>query len=381
MKLHKIKSIKKIGVEFVYDIINVQNNHNYFGNSFVVSNSSADWNKRGSKELKKKLAQVRTKHLFYILAFPLKIYKLEKVYLESFVNYWCLSGDTKILIEDKTGTKNINMKDLIQHKNYKVATYNIKTKKIEYKKTKGCILTKKNAEVYEVELENGQKIKATEDHLFLTNNGYKKLIELKTGDSIVCKTNMIKIKKITKLKDKQDVYDILGVEDNHNFIANDMVVHNCDLFGRGLGAIYVKDRNPTMDSWRMKEFAKVGSYTEFTNLSKIRDKLKMHPNFWQIIRFPKPPRWLYDRYVKVRERNIYDDENVLKNVSKEDIHNALMVLSLRDIMMNDETLSMNRIILHISNEYDISLTKGMVHNAIDDAKQLIAKIREQVANQ
>ena len=243
MKLHKIKSIKKIGVESVYDIINVQNNHNYFGNSFVVSNSSADWNLKGSKELKKKLAQVRTKHLLYILAFPLKVYKLEKTYLESFVNYWI------------------------------------------------------------------------------------------------------------------------------------------DLFGRGLGAIYVKDRNPTMDSWRMKEFAKVGSYTEFTMLSKIRDKLKMHPNFWQIIRFPKPPRWLYDRYVKVRERNIYDDENVLKNVSKEDIHNALMVLSLRDIMMNDETLSMNRIILHISNEYDISLTKGMVHNAIDDAKQLIAKIREQVANQ
>ncbi len=148
--------------------------------------SSADWNKKGSKELKKKLAQVRTKHLFYILAFPLKVYKLEKTYLESFVNYWCLSGDTKILIKDKSGNRNINMKDLVQHKNYKVATYNNKTKKIEYKKPKGCILTKKNVEVYEIELENGQKIKATKDHLFLTDNGYKKLAELKAGDSIVC---------------------------------------------------------------------------------------------------------------------------------------------------------------------------------------------------
>ena len=27
-----------------------------------------------------------------------------------------------------------------------------------------------------------------------------------------------------------------------------------DLFGRGIGAIYVKDRNPSADPWRMKEF-------------------------------------------------------------------------------------------------------------------------------
>lgn len=201
--------------------------------------SAADWNKKENKELKKKLAQIRTKHLFYILCFPLKIYKLEKTYLESFTNYWI------------------------------------------------------------------------------------------------------------------------------------------DLFGRGVGAIYVKDRNPVQDSWRMKEFQKVGSYTEFTPISQVRDKLKKHPNFWQVIKFPKPPAWLYEKYLKVREANIYDDENVLRNVSKEDIHNALLILSLRDIMMHDTTLSMNRIILHVRNEYDINLTKGMVQNAVKDAKQLVAKIREQ----
>jgi len=201
--------------------------------------SSADWNKKENKELKKKLAQVRTKHLLYILCFPLKVEKLEKTYLESYTNYWI------------------------------------------------------------------------------------------------------------------------------------------DLFGRGVGACYVKDRNPVQDSWRVKEFNKVGSYTEFTNLSQIQQKLKKHPNFWQIIKFPKPPDWLYNRYLKVREKNIYDDENVLQNLSKEDIHNALLILALRDIMMHDTTLTMNRIILHIKNEYDINITKGMVQNAINDAKQLVVKIREQ----
>jgi len=203
--------------------------------------SSAEWAKKEHKELKKKLAQVRTKHLLYILCFPLKIQKLEKTYLESFVNYWI------------------------------------------------------------------------------------------------------------------------------------------DLFDRGKGAIYVKDKNPIQDSWRMKEFTKVGSYTEFTILSKVRQILKKHPNFWQVIKFPKPPKWLYDKYLKVRERNIYDDDNVMANVSKEDIHNALLILALRDIMMHDTTLTMNRIILHVKNQYDINITKGMVQNAISDATQLVSKIREEIS--
>jgi len=187
----------------------------------------------------------------------------------------------------------------------------------------------------------------------------------------------IKIKKIKKLDKKEDVYDILGVEDNYNFIANNIIVHNCDLFGRGIGAVYVKDKNPVQDSWRMKEFAKVGSYTEFTNVSAVEKNLKKHPNFWQLIRFPKPPEWLYTRYLNVRESNVYDDENVLGNVSKQDIHNALLVLSLRDIMLHDATLTMNRIILHIKNEYNVNISKGMVQNAIEDAKQLTAKVLEQ----
>jgi len=201
--------------------------------------SAADWNRKENKELKKKLAQVRTKHLFYILCFPLKIYKLEKTYLESYVNYWV------------------------------------------------------------------------------------------------------------------------------------------DLFARGKGGCYVKDKNPVQDSWRMKEFTKIGSYTEFTITSKVEQQLKKHPNFWMLIKFPRPPDWLYLRYLKVREKNIYDDENVMANVSKEDIHRALLILALRDIMMHDTTLTMNRIVLHIRNEYDIALTKGMVQAAVEDSKQLVTKVREQ----
>ena len=239
MKLLKIKSIKKLGQkEEVFDIINVNKNQNYIGNNFVLHNSSEDWNKRENKSLKKRLAQIRTKHLLYILCFPLKINKVDKVYLASNVNYWV------------------------------------------------------------------------------------------------------------------------------------------DLFARGKGALYVKDVNPAADSWRIDYFKKLSSYTEFTMPNLIERTLKKHPNFWNIVKFPKPPKWLYERYLKVREKNVYDDENVLHSVTKQDIHNALLILSLRDIMMHDQALNFNRIILHISNEYDVRLTKGMVQAAIEDAKQLVMKIKE-----
>jgi hypothetical protein len=201
--------------------------------------SSEDWAKAENKELKKKLAQVRTKHLLYILCFPLKIKKVEKTYLESFTNYWI------------------------------------------------------------------------------------------------------------------------------------------DLFDRGRGAVFVKDKNPYHDSWRMKEFGNIGSYTEFTEKANVENKLKSHPNFWQIVTFPKPKPALYEKYLEVREQNVYDEETVFNSVSREDVHRALLILTLRDLMMDDTNLTMNRVILHIRNEYDMSLTKGMLQAALEDSKQLVMKIKEQ----
>jgi hypothetical protein len=147
--------------------------------------SSSDWARRENKDLKKKLAQIRTKHLLFILCFPLKVQKIDKVYLDSFVSYWCLTGDTKILIKDINGINDVSIKDLLAHE-YEVATYNIEKQQIEYKKPTKCVLTKKDAEVYEVELIDGKKIKATAEHLFLTKKGYKKLIDLTEDDEIVC---------------------------------------------------------------------------------------------------------------------------------------------------------------------------------------------------
>jgi hypothetical protein len=183
--------------------------------------TSEDWAKLENKELKKKLGQVRTKHLFYILCFPLKIQKVDKTYLENYVNYWI------------------------------------------------------------------------------------------------------------------------------------------DLYARGKGALFVKDMNPCMESWRIKDFTKIGSYTEFTPNEKVQSLLSQHPNFWYIIRAPKPAPTLYNKYLKVREYNVYDDANVLNTVNKNDILRALLLLTLKEILYwiidnaNDEKSmdKISNIVFPFTNKY------------------------------
>lgn len=247
--------------------------------------------------------------------------------------------------------------------------------------------------------------------------------------------SFLKIKKIKEGGKKIKVYDIINIPKNHNFIANNMIVHNCDegvrfmaasdwnkreskelrkkiaevrtkhlliimcfplkiskveknfldsftnywcdLFGRGIGAIFVKDRNPVNDPWRLKDFRNVGSYTEFTKVTDIEKKLKKHPNFWQMIKFPKPPAWLYNKYLEVREHNVYDEDTVREMITTEDVHKALLLLALQDIMMNDSTLDLNRISLHIKNSYDLPIAKKNIQEIMRDSKQLIYKIREE----
>jgi intein/homing endonuclease len=45
--------------------------------------------------------------------------------------------------------------------------------------------TRKDAAIYELELEDGSKIRATGDHLILTENGWKELINLTPEDIVV----------------------------------------------------------------------------------------------------------------------------------------------------------------------------------------------------
>ena len=142
------------------------------------------------------------------------------------------------------------IRELLERYNHsykiEVLSYNEKTKEKEYKKLLKIFKSKINANVMKLEVENfcdvSQEysiytLKCTPDHKIYNGNGYTEAGELCNEKLLFnnedCyrnnydgKTNpQYKIKKYFNYS-IEDVYD-LTVEDNHNFFANGILVHNC----------------------------------------------------------------------------------------------------------------------------------------------------------
>ena len=148
----------------------------------------------------------------------------------------CFSGDTKVALADG---RNISFKQLLEeHKQGKKNfCYTINNDgSIGIEKIENPRITKRNAEVMKIILDNNQEIICTLDHKFmLRGGGYKEADELTKDDSLmplyereinIIPRNNHKIIKIEKLTEKIDVHDI-EVPDTHNFaLASGVFVHN-----------------------------------------------------------------------------------------------------------------------------------------------------------
>ena len=157
----------------------------------------------------------------------------------------CFSGDTKIALVDG---RNISFKQLVEEHNAGKRNFcytimhdgSIGVEEIKYPR-----ITKQNAEVIKITLDNNEEIICTPDHKFMVRNGtYKNAKGLSKTDSLMpFKNNKIdaieaiknynhKILKIEKLDQKMNVYDI-EVPNTHNFaLATGVFVHNSAKMGR-----------------------------------------------------------------------------------------------------------------------------------------------------
>ena len=159
----------------------------------------------------------------------------------------CFTGDTKILTE--SGYKRIDECD-----NEKVFSYY--NSDIDFKEnssfTKAKLINNGLAEVFEMMCENGKFVKATLDHLFLTQdeiNGYqwKKFVSLQNSDNIIVYNQNTKRHEKTKMlykiyKGLEQVYD-LNVPEKYHYIAESFIVHNCNLASVALSKFVEYDSN------------------------------------------------------------------------------------------------------------------------------------------
>ena len=139
-------------------------------------------------------------------------------------NYACVSGDTVVNVYDDREYK-ISIRELY-HK-FKDFTSNLKIlTQSGYSTFAGVRQITK--ETLKISFETSE-ITVTPDHRFVVNKQEIFAKDLKVGDFLQSTNDLVKITNITKDK-TQSVYDVLETED-HTYITNDIISHNCEFIG------------------------------------------------------------------------------------------------------------------------------------------------------
>ena len=133
----------------------------------------------------------------------------------------CLAGETQIFLPDEGRFAGIG--ELAGRSGFRVLGWNKKTSLIEAQVVTNAFSTGRR-DVFRLQTADGATIRATANHRFQTRDGWRRLDELKVGTEISRVDFWDKVHAITP-DGADEVFD-LTVADVHNFVANDLIVHN-----------------------------------------------------------------------------------------------------------------------------------------------------------
>lgn len=90
------------------------------------------------------------------------------------------------------------------------------------------LMRKGTAPVVKIATEEGQELTCTKDHNVFTGCLYpQKAQNLTTEDKLIVPGGLTTVARVDVLTDPATVYDIVGVEKNNRFYANDILISNC----------------------------------------------------------------------------------------------------------------------------------------------------------
>jgi DNA polymerase III delta prime subunit len=244
----------------------------------------------------------------------------------------CLSENEKVRVGTIDDWKAIPLKELKPNMDYPIVSFNMETGEIE--NDIGNIISDKEDEIYEVELEDGRCIELNAKHPFLVKNEKEKIVEktildgLSVGDDIVVlDNNKMKIKRITK-KGKGRVLN-LTVQKNHTFITeNGIPTHNCDYLTPNAQAVL---RNLIESSYKSARFILTANYPK-----KIIPALHSRIQIFQLER-PNLDQ-IADRIIKIIE-----NEKIELNSTNDGTEDLIKLIkdTFPDVRKTIQTLQQN----------------------------------------
>jgi ribonucleoside-diphosphate reductase alpha chain len=131
----------------------------------------------------------------------------------------CLTGDTIV----KTDKGDLRIDEIIDRyksgEEIKALSYNENSKTVEYQLVNWGDLTRKNAELIEIETEDGTKLRLTPDHqVFTENRGYVSAIDLNEDDVLLSYENNLSIRQ----KFAENLKSIVN-EDGSPYFSSDYI--------------------------------------------------------------------------------------------------------------------------------------------------------------
>jgi ribonucleotide reductase alpha subunit len=149
-------------------------------------------------------------------------------------NLCCVTGETQVTFLHENGkTEQMSVASAVERFELgNLTTSKIKSFKngeVSWENVSAAVKTKTVTELYEIEDENGNILRCTEDHrIFTKNRGYVRADELVETDELMTETRLSK-SRVNKIKvEPTDVYD-LSVPETECFFADNILVHNCEI--------------------------------------------------------------------------------------------------------------------------------------------------------
>lgn len=151
-------------------------------------------------------------------------------------NPCCVSKMTQISVRGSVTngqTEVWTIEELVAHyhafptEQIEVQCYNHEREDIEFKRVKQVALMRKNAPTVQV-IAGSCDLFCTPDHkIYVDTKGYIEAQNIETGDSVLTSSGYRDC-TVEYQMFEEDVYD-LEVDDNHNFFADGILVHNCEI--------------------------------------------------------------------------------------------------------------------------------------------------------
>ena len=154
-------------------------------------------------------------------------------------NRHCVNGNAHVLVpsDDGTACKEYKIKNLYK-KGFKgkIRAYDFANDVLFFDNVLEIMYMGKK-DIVEIQVKD-KKLKLTEDHLVLTRKGWIEAGRLEIGDYIAIENsqNTMQYYSLESIEKTglEEVYDIIMESNNHNFVCNKIIVHNCSVHAAGM---------------------------------------------------------------------------------------------------------------------------------------------------